>query len=164
MSHAWYQIAQCNNNSNCTRYLYIGNNATSIHLFTLAEPTFQYEPADLVVRPFNESSRAAFSCSVLGIRPIVSIQWYFEMMQFGSEIGHLMGPMNGMLTNGTFNITIFTGANVTATRTSVLLLENVGNQHEGLYRCQVTFGDGRVLTSRNASLMFDGKINFLLNS
>ena len=137
---------------------------SSMHLFALAEPTFQYEPVDLVVRPFNESSRAAFSCSVLGVRPIVNIQWYFEMMQFGSGIVTFIGLVNGILTSGANDITIFNGADVTATRTSVLLLENVENQHEGLYRCEVTFGDGRVLTSRNASLMFNGKIIFLLNS
>ena len=84
------------------------------------------------------------------------------MMQFGSGMGNVLGPMNGMLTSGTDSITIFTGADVSTTRTSVLLLESVGSQHEGFYRCEVTFGDGRMFTSKNASVMFNCELSILL--
>ena len=114
-------------------------------------PRFEYEPLDL---ESNVNSRAAFSCAVLGIKPVVSIQWYFEMVQLGSG----MGIMSGMLTSGVDSVTISSGTDVISTRASVLLLENVDSQHEGLYRCVVTFTDGQTLSSRNASLTFNGKL------
>ena len=125
-------------------------------------PSFAYEPLDLESNPFNEnSSRAAFSCAVLGIKPVTNIQWYFEMMQFGSGMGPEL--MDGILTNNMDSVTISNGNDVISTRASVLLLDNVGSQHEGFYRCVVTFADEQTLSSRNASLRFNGNLSISVN-
>ncbi len=119
-------------------------------------PRFEYEPLDLEV---NGNSTAAFSCAVLGIRPVTSIQWYFELMQCGSGITPSPGLMDGMLTNDMDSVTISSGTDVIYTRASILLLESVDSQHEGFYRCRVTFTDGQTLCSRNASLIFSSKLS-----
>ncbi|XP_064387090.1 receptor-type tyrosine-protein phosphatase S-like isoform X2 [Halichondria panicea] len=119
-------------------------------------PSFAYEPLDLESNPFNGNSRAAFSCAVLGIKPVTNIQWYFEMMQFGSGMGPEL--MDGILTNNMDSVTISSGTDVISSRASVLLLDNVGSQHEGFYRCVVTFADEQTLSSRNASLRFNATV------
>lgn len=81
------------------------------------------------------------------------------MVQFGSGMGIGSGPENGMLTGGSSGISIFSGSNgVGVSKTSILVLDNVGAQHEGLYRCVASFQDGQVITSRNATLMYNSKL------
>ncbi len=84
---------------------------------------------------------------------MASIEWYFEMMIFGSGMGLGPGLMNGLVMPG-MGVSINTD---TGTRTSVLVIEDTGNGEEGFYRCEVTFTDGQTLSSRNATLMYNCK-------
>ena len=127
-----------------------------------AEPTFSIEPSNITVNPVSGTSRAAFACSVYAYKTLQSIEWYYEMVQFGSGMGIGPGPMNGLQTgNESGGISIFSGSSgVDVSKTSILVLDNVGSQHEGLYRCVATFQDGQVITSRNATLMYNSKSLF----
>ena len=40
--------------------------------------------------------------------------------------------------------------------TSILLLDSVGNQHEGFYWCEAWYSDGTFLISSPAVLIYDG--------
>ena len=124
-----------------------------------AEPTFSIEPSNITVNPVSGTSRAAFACSVYAYKTLQNIEWYYEMVQFGSGMGIGPGPMNGLQTgNESGGISIFSGSSgVDVSKTSILVLDNVGSQHEGLYRCVATFQDGQVITSRNATLMYNSK-------
>ncbi len=127
----------------------------TLHRFNtliITVPSFEYEPLDLDLNPFNETSRAAFSCGVSGIKPIATIEWYFEMMSFGSGMGVAPGLMNGLITPD-----VGVAISSDLSRASVLVLEDARDGDEGLYRCHVTFTDGLTLSSRNASLRYNCK-------
>lgn len=111
----------------------------------------------------NETSRAVFACTVnvSDILPtLLRIRWYYERMEFGSGMGIGPAPMSGLLMeDGNCSISIFEGTGgVNVSKTSVLVLDNVGFQHEGHYRCVATFQDGQVITSRNATLIYNSKL------
>ena len=66
------------------------------------------------------------------------------------------GPMPGTLSNDSESgVTIIQPADP---GTSILVLDSVGNEHEGLYSCVAVFSDGTMITSSQASLTNHGKL------
>ena len=121
-------------------------------------PNFRYEPENITAQPVNGTATAAFSCAVSPIADLVRIQWQYEMMSFGSGMSGIgPGPMSGILSNNDtqFGVTIIQPADP---GTSILVLDSVGNEHEGLYSCVAVFSDGTMITSSQASLTYRGKL------
>ena len=111
--------------------------------------------------PTEDSSRAAFACSVTPDEYLPSIEWYFEAGS-GSGMGPEMDPKIVDVTNE--NITVEDGAPDPGT--SILVLSGDAAQQEGVYICTVTFQDGTMLTS-NASLTTNSKcviVKLIVNS
>ena len=89
------------------------------------------------------------------------------MMPFGSGFsgsGLAPGPENGVLsTDPASGVTVVSG--LSDPGTSILVLDSVGNQHEGFYWCEARYSDGTVLTSSPAVLVYSGEsFNFSLSS
>ena len=84
-------------------------------------------------------------------------------MPFGSSFsgsGLAPGPENGVLR--TSGVTVVSG--LSDPGTSILVLDSVGNQHEGFYSCEARYSDGTVLTSSPAVLVYSGEsFNFSLS-
>ena len=59
------------------------------------------------------------------------------------------------LTNGVANVTIVGG--LADPGTSILVLDGVGNDQEGLYSCVATFSDGRMINSSSGALIYNGE-------
>ena len=69
-------------------------------------------------------------------------------------MGVVPGPMPGILSNDSESgVTIIQPADP---GTSILVLDSVGNEHEGLYSCVAVFSDGTMITSSQASLTYSG--------
>lgn len=135
---------------------------TCMHACTHAAPRFQYEPQNVTVHPINGTTTAAFSCAVSPALGLIQIQWQFQMMTFSSDSGMKMGMgmgmvpglTSGVLTNSSVGVIIIEPAD---SSTSILILDSVSNGHEGLYSCVALLSDGTMLTSVQASLIFDRK-------
>ena len=125
-------------------------------VFVSPAPTFLYEPVNTTARPVNGSASAAFSCAVSPADGLIEIQWDYEMMPFGSGSGMGIGPglMSGLLTNSSGSVTI---VRPSGSGTSILVLEEVGNNHEGFYSCVAVFSDGTIRKSAQASLTYNRK-------
>ena len=80
------------------------------------------------------------------------------MMAFGSGSGRgtglAPGLTSGMLTNSSDGVTIVEPAD---SGTSILILDSVGAEHEGFYSCVALLSDGTMLTSDQASLIYDSE-------
>ena len=84
------------------------------------------------------------------------------MMSFGSGTGSGTGSGMGMgfgpglspgeITNVTDGVTIVEAAD---SGTSILVLNSVSNEYEGLYSCVAVFSDGTNLTSSQAALTYN---------
>ena len=114
---------------------------------------------NITARPTSGSSaRAAFSCSITPDENLTTIQWFFEPMEFGSRMGPSMMVESGFLTSGVIgvaNVTIVGG--LADPGTSILVLDRVGNDREGLYSCVATFSDGRMINSSSGALIYNGE-------
>ena len=120
-----------------------------------------YEPENITAQPVDGTASAAFSCAISPADNLTEIQWFFDMMSFGSGSGSGMGlspgSSSGMLSNDTEDVTIHQPSDP---GTSILILDSVGNEHEGLYSCVAVFSDGTTITSSAAALIFDRKCFF----
>lgn len=80
------------------------------------------------------------------------------MMSFGSGsgLGSELGPglQPGILSNTTEGVTIHQPVDSGA---SILILESVNNDFEGLYSCVAVFSNETMITSSEAALIFDRK-------
>ena len=88
-------------------------------------------------------------------------------MPFGSGFsgfGLAPGPENGVLrTDPASGVTVVSG--LSDPGTSILVLDSVGNDHEGFYSCEARYSDETVLTSSPAVLVYSGEsFNFSLSS
>lgn len=117
------------------------------------EPIFIYEPMNVTAQPVNGTASAAFSCAISPADDLAEIQWLFEAMSFGSGsgMGLTPGPSSGMLSNDMDNVTIHQPAD---SGTSILILDSVGNDYEGLYSCVAVFPE-EMRTSSEATLKFN---------
>ena len=119
-----------------------------------------YEPENITAQPVNVTVSAAFSCAISPADDLTEIQWFFDMMSFGSGsssgsgsgMGLNPGLSSGMLSNDMEDVTIHQPSDP---GTSILILDSVGNEHEGLYSCVAVFSDGTTITSSAAALIFD---------
>lgn len=127
-----------------------------VSLFS-SEPSFVYEPVNVTAQPVNGTASAAFSCAISPVDDLIEIQWSFDPTSFGSGSGMGLGPgpsiSSGILSNDMDGITIYQLAN---SSTSILILESVSNDFEGLYFCVAVFPNDTMINSE-AALKFHRK-------
>ena len=110
-----------------------------------SSPVFVAEPINITVQPINEVTRGAFSCIVYSGNTVQSIIWYFQP---DSGMG---GRVAVDLRNGDVLVQTVGGV-------SVLVLENVGTEREGMYQCEATVeGVASPLISQTAHLTFSSE-------
>ena len=129
-----------------------------VQLFS-TDPSFVYEPANIIARPVNGTASAAFSCSISPADDLVNIEWFFNPIPFssgsgsGSGMGLRPGPPSGMLYNDTeVGVTIHQPADP---GTSVLILDSVSDEFEGFYSCVAVFQNDNRIQSSEATLIYN---------
>ena len=76
----------------------------------------------------------------------------------GMGMGLTSGLSPGELTNDTEGVTFVEAVD---SGTSILILNSVDNEHEGLYSCVAVFSDGTNLTSSQAALAYNREFQFV---
>ena len=108
------------------------------------------QPLNITVQPINGITRGAFSCAVNPSDAALAISWYFDARS-GEPMPVDINDQDVMVqfTNGT----------------SVLVLDNVSMEREGIYHCEaVVVGSNNPLSSEPAYLEFIGEIFSQANS
>ena len=117
-----------------------------------------YEPVNVTAQPVNGTASAAFSCAISPVDDLIEIQWSFDPMSFGSGSGMGLGLglsiLSEMLSNDMDGVTIHRPAD---SGTSILILESVNNDFEGLYSCIPVFPNDTMRRSSEAALKFHRK-------